>query len=103
MGNGIDLGDYGSRGQIRSAVLSLKLAEVAWMKERTGNWPILLLDETLAELDLNRREDLLSTLGDSEQVIMTTTDLNLFPKEFLRNCNQWRVEQGMVNPDSSTA
>ena len=57
--NGIDLGDYGSRGQIRTTLLSLKLAEVEWMKDRTGEWPVILLDEVMAELDLQRRADLL--------------------------------------------
>ena len=72
--NGIDLGDYGSRGQIRSAILALKMAEVAWLKERTGNWPVLLLDETIAELDLHRRHDLFGVLDQCEQCLITTTD-----------------------------
>ena len=55
LANGINLGIYGSRGQGRTAVLSLKLAEVAWMKEITGEWPVLLLDEVLAELDPERQ------------------------------------------------
>ena len=59
LGNGIDLGEYGSRGQMRTTLLALKLAEVAWMKERTGEWPVTLLDEVMAELDLERRHDLL--------------------------------------------
>ncbi|HOS53587.1 MAG TPA: DNA replication and repair protein RecF, partial [Anaerolineaceae bacterium] len=50
LSNGIDLTDFGSRGQIRTALLSLKLAEVDWLKEKSGQWPVLLLDETLAEL-----------------------------------------------------
>ena len=55
LGNGIDLGEYGSRGQMRTTLLALKLAEVSWMKERTGEWPVTLLDEVMAELDLQRR------------------------------------------------
>jgi DNA replication and repair protein RecF len=39
LSNGIDLGDYGSRGQVRTALLALKLAEVTWIKNRTGEWP----------------------------------------------------------------
>src|SRR5512140_869806 len=61
--NGIDLSDYGSRGQVRTALLALKLAEVEWMKNKTGHWPVLLLDEVLAELDTQRRLDLLGYLG----------------------------------------
>jgi len=51
----VDLGTYGSRGQQRTAVLSLKLAELAWMQEQTKEAPVLLLDEVLAELDATRR------------------------------------------------
>src|SRR6266545_504513 len=78
LANNIDLADYGSRGQVRTTLLALKLAEVNWMKERTGEWPVILLDEVMAELDVQRRADLLKYIGESEQVLFTTTDLNLF-------------------------
>ena len=98
LANSIDLGYYGSRGQIRTALLSLKLAEVNWMKGRTGEWPVILLDEVMAELDLERRADLLSYLGESEQVLFTTTDLNLFGPEFAKEAEIWDVHDGAVNP-----
>jgi DNA replication and repair protein RecF len=98
LANSIDLGHYGSRGQIRTALLSLKLAEVNWMKERTGEWPVILLDEVMAELDLERRADLLSYLGESEQVLFTTTDLNLFGAEFETDAEIWDVHNGAVSP-----
>ena len=94
--NGIDLGIYGSRGQGRTAVLSMKLAEVAWMKEKTGQWPVLLLDEVLAELDPGRRADLLSRLMDSEQTMLTTTDLDLFTAEYVRQARVWQIQAGQV-------
>lgn len=94
--NGMDLGTYGSRGQGRTVVLSLKLAEVAWMRENTGQWPVLLLDEVLAELDSSRREDLLSRLSGVEQALMTTTDLDLFSSEFVNSARIWRIEGGQV-------
>src|SRR5207244_3734114 len=53
--NGYDLGLYGSRGQARTAVMAIKLAELDWMRSVTGDWPVLLLDEVIAELDTNRR------------------------------------------------
>jgi DNA replication and repair protein RecF len=96
LANDFDLGDYGSRGQIRTALLSLKLAEVNWMKERTGEWPVILLDEVMAELDIRRRADLLKYVGESEQVLFTTTDLNLFAPEFVENAEVWKVESGRV-------
>ena len=96
LANDIDLGNYGSRGQVRTALLSLKLAEVNWMKDRTGEWPVILLDEVMAELDLQRRADLLKYVGESEQVLFTTTDLNLFAPEFVEKAEVWKVSGGKV-------
>ncbi len=96
LSNGIDLGVYGSRGQARSAVLSLKLAEMEWMKEKTGQSPVLLLDEVLAELDTQRRADLLARLTESQQALLTTTDLDLFPPDFVRRVALWRIETGRM-------
>jgi DNA replication and repair protein RecF len=96
LSNGIDLGHYGSRGQVRSALMSLKLAEVAWMKDKSGQWPVLLLDEVLAELDGQRRSDLLSHLAENEQSLMTTTDLDLFAPEFVQRARLWQVKAGRV-------
>ena len=98
--NGIDLGSFGSRGQVRTLLLSLKLAEVAWLKDKTGEWPVLLLDEILAELDVQRRADLLEALGEGEQSLMTTTDLNLFDPAFIQNASVWRVRQGVVSGEA---
>jgi DNA replication and repair protein RecF len=97
--NGIDLGIYGSRGQIRSAIISLKLAEVKWLKEKTNEWPVLLLDETLAELDHQHRMDLMEKLLDCEQVILTTTDKHLFSDTFTKNCAIWNVKAGSIAPE----
>jgi len=96
LANNIDLSNYGSRGQVRTALLALKLAEVNWMKERTDEWPVILLDEVMAELDLQRRADLLKYVGESEQVLFTTTDLNLFAPEFVEKSEVWNVESGRV-------
>ena len=97
LANRIDLGDYGSRGQIRTTLLALKMAEVDWMKERSGEWPVILLDEVMAELDLERRADLLAYLGQREQVLFTTTDLNLFTPDFAEKAEIWDVQGGNVN------
>jgi DNA replication and repair protein RecF len=95
--NGIDLTDFGSRGQIRTALLSLKLAEVDWLKNKTGEWPVLLMDETLAELDEFRRKCLLEYLQNVEQTLLTTTDMNLFPVGFSDKCERWLVDQGTIS------
>jgi len=96
LANDFDLGNYGSRGQIRTALLSLKLAEVNWMKERTGEWPVILLDEVMAELDVQRRADLVKYVGESEQVLFTTTDVDLFTPEFVEKAEVWKVRSGRV-------
>ena len=96
--NKADVSDYGSRGQLRTTLLALKLAEVEWMKERTGEWPVILLDEVMAELDINRRADLLKYVGKGEQVLFTTTDLSLFSHEFTGQSDIWDVSGGVVQP-----
>lgn len=96
--NKADAGDYGSRGQIRTILLALKLAEVEWMKERTGEYPVILLDEVMAELDSARRADLLKYAAQDRQVLFTTTDLALFSNEFMANAEVWDVKGGTVSP-----
>ena len=94
--NDVDLGVYGSRGQIRTAIMALKLAEVDWLKENTGDVPVLLLDETLAELDNERRNYLLKELAANSQSIMTTTDLDLFDPDFVSQCVVWHLQDGTI-------
>ena len=96
LANQIDIGDYGSRGQIRTTLLSLKLAEVSWIQARTGQWPVILLDEVMAELDLHRRADLLKYLDVTEQSLLTATDLHMFTPEFVESAKVWHVRAGKV-------
>jgi len=97
LSNGIDLGIYGSRGQSRTAVLALKLAEVEWMYGKSGQKPVLLLDEVLAELDPERRADLLSRLLESEQALLTTTDLDLYAQSFIQHARIWNIQAGRIH------
>jgi DNA replication and repair protein RecF len=94
--NRADVGDYGSRGQIRTTLLALKLAEVEWMHERTGEHPVILLDEVMAELDAARRADLLKYAAQDRQVLFTATDLSLFPGGFVTDAEIWDVKGGTV-------
>lgn len=96
LSNGLDLATYGSRGQGRTAMLSLKLAEMEWMKSMTGEWPVLLLDEALAELDQDRRADLLSRISGADQSLLATTDLDLFSDDFKRGATVWGITAGTV-------
>jgi DNA replication and repair protein RecF len=94
---GVDVGSFGSRGQMRTALLALKFAEMQWIKFRTGHQPVLLLDEVLAELDQQRRQDLLTRLAQNGQVLLTTTDLNLFEASFTQNAEIWHVDGGQLS------
>ena len=94
--NGRDAGHFGSRGQGRTAVLALKLAEAAWMREQTGEWPVLLLDEVVAELDDSRRGYLMDKINGAEQILLTTTDPNVFSTEFREKAVLWQVQDGRI-------
>lgn len=76
--SGVDVRRFGSQGQQRSAVLSLKLAEIKTFEKRTGEKPILLLDDVMSELDVTRREALFEAIK-GIQTIITTTDRVEFP------------------------
>ncbi len=92
----IDLGVYGSRGQQRTAVLALKLAEVHWMRGKINDWPILLLDEVLAELDAHRRSFLLQQINGANQSILTATDPEMFTAEFRTQAKLVKVIRGRI-------
>ena len=79
LANGIDLRKYGSQGQQRSAALSLKLAEIELVKSLSREYPVLLLDDVLSELDRSRQENLLGRINHI-QTIMTCTGLDEFVK-----------------------
>lgn len=73
--NGSNLKFYGSQGQHRTAVLALKLAELEFFKAETGEYPVLLLDDVLSELDENRREYLVDTIKNKDiQCFISTTE-----------------------------
>jgi DNA replication and repair protein RecF len=93
----VDLGVFGSRGQQRTAVLALKMAQLAWMAETTGEAPVLLLDEVMAELDTRRREFLLAQVDGVEQAFLTATDAEMFSPSFRERAAMLWVEGGIIN------
>jgi DNA replication and repair protein RecF len=97
--DGRPLAAAGSRGQIRLATVALKLAEVALMRELTGETPVLLLDDVLSELDRRRRALLVAALASDQQVLITATDLDAFAPDFLVRCRRYRVDAGTVSED----
>lgn len=70
----MDLKRFGSQGQQRTAILSVKLSELEYIKSEVGEYPILLLDDVLSELDQERRQNLLKFIHKRVQTIITTTD-----------------------------
>lgn len=95
----INLGRFGSRGQQRSVTLALKLGEAQLMRQRAGDAPVLLLDDVLSELDVQRRTHLLAAIArPNQQTLLTATDLTDFGTEFLAAATRLRVEEGRVYP-----
>jgi DNA replication and repair protein RecF len=88
--------DFASQGQQRSLVLSLKLAELERVTESLTEPPILLLDDVLAELDLNRQGLLMSLVDDKMQTLITTTHVDGFKPEWLHGALFLDVENGMI-------
>ena len=94
--NGLDIRKFGSQGQQRTAALSLKLAELALIKEETGEEAILLLDDVLSELDSDRQKYLIKTLRDV-QLFITATEINSevyksLPAGYLFNISNGKIE-----------
>ncbi|MBE9182088.1 DNA replication/repair protein RecF [Oculatella sp. LEGE 06141] len=87
---------YGSQGQQRTLVLSIKLAELKLIELVIGEPPLLLLDDVLAELDLNRQNKLLETIQDRFQTLITTTHLGAFDTQWLKSSQILTVESGHI-------
>lgn len=87
---------YGSQGQQRTLVLALKLAELQLIEEVVGETPLLLLDDVLAELDLNRQNQLLETIQERYQTLITTTHLGAFDSQWLHSAQILAVEAGKI-------
>lgn len=94
--NGKDAVKYASQGQQRTIVLSLKLSELDIIAEKTGEEPILLLDDVLAELDDIRQNYLLKSINQNTQTIITSVDTILFEKEFLEDVRIYKIENGKL-------
>lgn len=93
----VDIGIYGSRGQQRSLTLALKLAEAELMRQRSGDAPVLLLDDILSELDAARRAHLLQFIDrPDQQTLMSAADLADFDPSFLTQISRIKVEHGRV-------
>ena len=93
---GNDLSIYGSQGQNRVAILSLKLSEIFMFKEITGDYPILLLDDIFSELDINKRNRLVKYILSDVQTIITTTDLNMLDESLIEKAKIFKISDGKI-------
>lgn len=97
--NDMDIKKYGSQGQQRTVALSLKLAEIELVKRITGTTPILLLDDVLSELDSNRQNFLLNSIG-GIQTIITCTGLDEFINSRIKINKIFKVNNGIVTSEN---
>ncbi|MFM7580918.1 MAG: DNA replication and repair protein RecF, partial [Microcystaceae cyanobacterium] len=95
--NGNPAKAYASQGQQRTLVLALKLAELTLLEEIIGEPPLLLLDDVLAELDLQRQQQLLVTIQERFQTLITTTHLQGFAPEWLQHAQILVVKAGQIS------
>ena len=91
----VDIRRFGSQGQQRTAALSLKLSEIELVKRITKDTPILLLDDVLSELDSNRQNYLLNSIGEI-QTIITCTGLEEFVNNRFEINKVYKVSEGQV-------
>ena len=96
--DGMDVAAYASRGQARTAVLAMKLAEADYLREQRGHEPVILLDDVLSELDAGRRAQVLERLSVYQQTFITTTDLGSMETRFLSEMQGSLVLNGHVEP-----
>ncbi len=95
----VDIRKYGSQGQQRTAALSLKLSEIELVKKIAKDTPILLLDDVLSELDSNRQNYLLNSIGDI-QTIITCTGLEEFVNNRFEVNKIYKVKNGVVTSEN---
>lgn len=94
--DGKNLSLYGSQGQIRSAILALKLAEVKLFTDVLSDTPILLLDDIFSELDITKRNNIVKYLSNEVQTIVTTTDIENIEEKIRKKANVYKIKNGKI-------
>ena len=96
----IDLLLYGSQGQQKMAVLALKLAEIDVFMDICSEYPVLLLDDLFSELDVDKRNKVISYLNRDIQTIVTTTDIDNINDEIINEAYVFKINNGEVMTDN---
>ena len=92
----VKINNYGSQGQHRIAILSIKLAEVEIFKKIKQENPILLLDDIFSELDKNKKINIIKYINNDLQVFITSTDLKNINRRLLKNADIYKIDNGHV-------
>ncbi|MGI6584925.1 MAG: DNA replication/repair protein RecF [Lutisporaceae bacterium] len=96
--NGAEVKTYSSQGQQRTTLLSLKISELKYMKEETGELPVLLLDDVFSELDKERQKYLIEFIKDM-QTIITCTNVEYFERLINEEVKVFKVEEGIIEKE----
>ena len=99
--DGLDVGSTASRGQCRTLVLALKLAEASFLRDERGQEPVLLLDDILSELDAKRRARVLDRAGLYQQCLLTAATLESVDRLHVDRMSKFSVADGKVSPFES--
>jgi len=99
--DGMDAGLYASRGQSRTAVLAMRMAEAGYLRDQRGQEPILLLDDVLSELDAQRRSQVLDRAESYQQCFITTAEVAPVAQPYLSRMSRYAVGGGRVTPLSA--
>ena len=94
--NNLEARTYASQGQQRSIVLSLKLSEIHYLKQKTGDTPVLLLDDVLSELDKNRQLKLLEAINENVQTFITTPSITDIKEDLLEKAKVFKIDKGTI-------
>lgn len=97
--NGRDAQSFGSQGQQRTTALSLKLAEIELIREEVGEYPLLLLDDVLSELDQARQTQLIETFQGKVQTFITTTGIESIDRTKIQQAAIYYVNNGIVTKE----
>lgn len=97
--NGFNLKDYGSEGQQKNAIISYKLSEIEFYKQKNKDEPILILDDLFSELDNEKINNLLNILDENIQTFITTTNIDVVDKKIKEQSKKIVVENGKIKEE----
>lgn len=92
---------YGSEGQQKNAIISLKLSEIEIIKQKKNDYPILILDDLFSELDTGKINNIIKLLNSDVQTFITTTNIENVSKNLLNNCKVIRVSDGKIEEEKT--